>query len=113
MKSETIFYLKRSSLTNSSKRANSEPPEGPISIRGRVASWLEVKRKNGEALISRMFLPGEILSCQENGVFCRYWKRRGIESSRRGTGSPLGIKWFGSKECANRTETLDQIIKKP
>ena len=116
MKSETIFLpeTKFPSPTQV-KRSNSEPSEGPISIRGRVASWLEVKRKNGEALISRMFLPGEIFVLpRERGILLDTGNAGGIEILLDGElVAPLGLNGSVRRNVLVETETLDQIIKKP
>ena len=116
MKSQTIFLPEtKLPLPTRVKRANSEPPEGPISIRGRVASWLEVKRKNGEVLISRMFLPGEIFVLpRERGILLDTGNAGGIEILLDGElVAPLGLNGSVRRNVLIEPETLDQIIKKP
>ena len=116
MKSETIFLPETNlPLPTRVKRANSEPPEGPISIRGRVVSWLEVKRENGEALISRMFLPGEIFVLpRERGILLDTGNAGGIEILLDGElVAPLGLNGSVRRNVLIEPETLDQIIKKP
>ena len=115
-KSETIF-LPETKLPSPTqvKRLNSELPDGPISIRGRVASWLEVKRKNGEALISRMFLPGEIFVLpRERGILLDTGNAGGIEILLDGElVAPLGLNGSVRRNVLVEPETLGQIIKKP
>ena len=116
MKSET-FSLPETKFPSPTqlKRSNSEPPEGPISIRGRVASWLEVRRKNGNALISRIFLPGEIFVLpRERGILLDTGNAGGIEILLDGELiAPLGLNGSVRRNVLVEPETLDQIIKKP
>lgn len=97
------------------KRLNPEPPEGPISIRGKFASWLEVKRKNGEALISRMLLPGEIFVLpRERGILLDTGNAGGIEILLEGElVAPLGLNGSVRRNVLIEPETLEQIIKNP
>ena len=97
------------------KKSNSEPQAGPISIRGRFASWLEIKRRNGELLISKMFLPGEIFVLpRERGILLNTGNAGGIEILLDGKLlAPLGLNGSVRRNVLIEPGTLEQIIKKP
>ena len=89
--------------------------KGRITIRGRVASWLEIKRKNGAPLISRMFSPGETFVVpRERGILLSTGNAGGIEILLDGKLiAPLGLSGSVRRNVLLEPGNLDQIIKKP
>lgn len=89
--------------------------KGRITIRGRVASWLEIKRKNGAPLISRMFSPGETFVVpRERGILLSTGNAGGVEILLDGELlAPLGLSGSVRRNVLLELGNLDQIIKKP
>lgn len=101
--------------TNKKKNSNSKLPIGRISIRGRVASWLEIKRKNGESLVSRMFRPSETFVLpRERGIMLSTGNAGGIEILLDGELiAPLGLNGSVRRNVLVEPRTLKHIIEKP
>jgi len=129
-KSEPIFlYEKRGNLLNQEKKLKTVTTEifeksapenlnisrGRITIRGRVDSWLEINRKNGAPLISRMFSPGETFVVpRERGILLSTGNAGGIEILLDGELlAPLGLSGSVRRNVLLELGNLDQIIKKP
>ncbi|MEK9847112.1 MAG: RodZ domain-containing protein [Rhodospirillaceae bacterium] len=137
-KSEPILlYEKRGNLLNQEKKLKTvtteifeksapenivtKTPEnlnisrGRITIRGRVDSWLEINRKNGAPLISRMFSPGETFVVpRERGILLSTGNAGGIEILLDGELlAPLGLSGSVRRNVLLELGNLDQIIKKP
>ncbi|MGA0315010.1 MAG: helix-turn-helix domain-containing protein [Alphaproteobacteria bacterium] len=89
--------------------------KGRITIRGRVASWLEIKRKNGAPLISGMFSPGETFVVpRERGILLSTGNAGGIEILLDGELiAPLGLSGSVRRNVLVELGNLDKIIKKP